>query len=164
MCHTSSGVFADATDSVNACSLLPPEEIQVHMPGGQEAGKTNTSLLLDPQGNFLAFGSKARVDYYMHDEKGGMLFEKFKMRLNDKHNGAEPSAQALNGQSQLLLKVITQSLNYVKEEAMAKINRSQVDAMSAQDIKWIVTGQFILPQSSSPLFTKDPPLLCICTV
>ena len=39
-------------------------EIKVKEPGGQEPGKTHTSLLLDAKGNFLAFGSKAREDYY----------------------------------------------------------------------------------------------------
>jgi hypothetical protein len=39
-------------------------EIKVKEPGGQEPGKTHTSLLLDANGDFLAFGSKAREDYY----------------------------------------------------------------------------------------------------
>lgn len=41
-----------------------PDEIKVKQPGGQEPGKARTSLLLDDHGNFLAFGSKAREDYY----------------------------------------------------------------------------------------------------
>jgi hypothetical protein len=84
-----------------------------------------TSLLLCKQGKFLAFGSKAREDYYEHDESG-MLFEKFKMRLHDDHRGSEPMAFALNGKTVPLLKVITHSLKSVKEDAMAEINRSQV--------------------------------------
>jgi len=84
-----------------------------------------TSLLLCKQGKFLAFGSKAREDYYEHDESG-MLFENFKMRLHDDHRGSEPMAFALNGKTLSLLKVITHSLKYVKEDAMAEINRSQV--------------------------------------
>ncbi len=84
-----------------------------------------TSLLLCKQGKFLAFGSKAREEYYEHDESG-MLFEKFKMRLHDDHRGSEPMAFALNGKTVPLLKVITHSLKSVKEDAMAEINRSQV--------------------------------------
>ncbi len=84
-----------------------------------------TSLLLCKQGKFLAFGCKAREDYYEHDESG-MLFEKFKMRLHDDHRGLEPIAFALNGKTISLLKVITHSLKYVKEDALAEINRSQV--------------------------------------
>ena len=37
------------------------DEIKVKKPGSPDPdGKTNTSLLLDEQGKFLAFGSKAR--------------------------------------------------------------------------------------------------------
>jgi hypothetical protein len=84
-------------------------------------------LLLDQQGNFLAFGGNARDDYYEHDESG-MLFEKFKMRLNDDHRFSEPIAFALNGKTAPLLKVITHSLKYVKDDVMAEINRFQVPA------------------------------------
>jgi len=43
---------------------ISPDDIKVKEPGGQEPGKTHTSLLLDKHGDFLAFGSKAREDYY----------------------------------------------------------------------------------------------------
>jgi len=82
-------------------------------------------LLLDQQGKFLAFGSKAREDYYHHDESG-LLFENFKMRLHDDHRGSEPMAFALNGKTVPLLKVITHSLKSVKDDAMVQINLSQV--------------------------------------
>jgi hypothetical protein len=87
--------------------------------------KRHTSLLLDQQGKFLAFGSKAREDYYEHDESG-MLFENFKMRLHDDHRGSEPMAFALNGKTLSLLKVITHSLKSAKDDAMVQINLSQV--------------------------------------
>lgn len=51
-------------------------------------------------------------------------------------------AYAINGSAQPLLKLIMLSLKYVKEEAMEEINRSQPRAMSARDIKWIVTGVY----------------------
>ena len=103
-----------------------------------------TSLLLCKQGKFLAFGSTAREDYYEHDESG-MLFEKFKMRLHDDHRGSEPIAFALNGKTLSLLKVITHSLKYVKEDAMAEINRSQPKALFAHEIKWVITGKSHVP-------------------
>jgi len=43
---------------------ISPDDIKVKEPGGQEPGKTHTSLLLDQHGDFLAFGTKAREDYY----------------------------------------------------------------------------------------------------
>jgi hypothetical protein len=80
-------------------------------------------LLLGQQANFLAFGSKARIDYANQD---GMLFENVKMRLNDDHGGSEPDAVASNGNRVPVLKVITHSLKHIKDEAMTAINKSQV--------------------------------------
>jgi hypothetical protein len=73
-----------------------------------------------------------REDYYDHDDdengmKKVMLFETFKMCLNDDHKGLEPTACAKNGKPLALLKLITDSLTCVKEDAMPEINRSLVD-------------------------------------
>ena len=66
-------------------------EIICKEPGGQEARKAPTLLLLDNLGRFQAFGSKALDLYYGGDDgyvfcnygdDGNMLFEKFKMVLN----------------------------------------------------------------------------------
>lgn len=73
-----------------------------------------------------------------------MLFEGFKMRLHDSHDASTPLAYALNGKSIPLVKVITLSLEYLKNEAMQEINRSQPKALSAHEIKWVVTGWFLL--------------------
>ncbi len=52
---------------------LVTAEIHIKMPGGQEAGKTNTALLLDQQGKFVAFGRQA-LDAYFEDNNGGTIF------------------------------------------------------------------------------------------
>jgi hypothetical protein len=78
---------------------LVTAEIHIKMPGGQEAGKTNTALLLDQQGKFVAFGSQA-LDAYFEDNNGGtdLLFERFKMGLdNSQGNVSTINATALNG-------------------------------------------------------------------
>jgi len=98
-------------------------------------------LLLGQQANFLAFGSKARIDYANQD---GMLFENFKMRLNDDHGGLEPVAEASNGNRVPLLKLITHSLKHIKDEAMAAINKSQVDCS-------LVRALFLCLCACSPL-------------
>jgi len=82
---------------------------------------------------------------FTENDESGMLFETFKMCLNDSHDGSTPVAYAMNGKSQPLLKVITLSLKYVKEEALAEINRSQAVALHAHEIKWIVTGHIRTP-------------------
>ena len=151
------------TNSSNACATIHTDEIKANTPGGQEPGKTNTSLLLDQDGKFVEFGSKARDAYYEYDDKGGMLFETFKMRLGDKHSVAEPLAYALNGKSQPLLKVIVHSLKYVQEQAMEDINRSQDKALGAHEIKWVITGQFLV-SLSPPISPVAPSVLSCCEV
>ena len=85
-----------------------------------------------------------------------MLFLDFKMRLYGGggsgledgvgHPGgislssSSPMVFATNGKAQPLRKLLTLSLKYVKDEAMKEINRSQPRAMSAYEIKWVVTG------------------------
>ena len=81
---------------------------------------------------------------YKHSDETGMLFETCKMRLHDRHDGT-PVAYALNGKSLPLLKVIALSLKYLKEDAMAEINRSQPKALFAHEIKWVITGKSHVP-------------------
>ena len=69
-------------------------EIYTREPGGQDADKTDTVLLLDKNKEFKAFGSKA-LDAYFDNNHGGqdLLFEKFKMGLYED----QTHAKALNG-------------------------------------------------------------------
>ncbi len=78
-----------------------------------------------------------------------MLFETYKMCLHEDHCGV-PVAYALNGKSFPLLKVIALSLKYLKDDAMAEINRSQPKALFAHEIKWVVTGSMILILAPCP--------------
>ncbi len=73
-------------------------EICIKEPGGQDATKTNTALLLDRNLRFKAFGSKALDAYYEDNEDGThLLFEKFKMGLHQNDSDTVPQATALNG-------------------------------------------------------------------
>jgi hypothetical protein len=85
---------------------FPPSEIICMEPGGQEARKAPTVVLMDNQGKFKAFGSNALDLYYGGDdgyvfcnygENGYMLFEKFKMVLNSSDIRSY-KATALNGE------------------------------------------------------------------
>ena len=132
------------------------------MPGGQEAGKTNTALLLDQYGNFVAFGSRA-LDAYFEDnnDETDLLFERFKMGLDCSQGNVNTDATALNGTCFLgfkrssiahlhldllctgktlpLVTVITKTLEYVKAEALQEINKSQLIPLKHDDIQWVVT-------------------------
>ena len=80
--------------------LIRPTTAEIHTkePGGQEAGKTNTVLLLNKDQEFKAFGSKA-LDAYFEDNCEGqdLLFEKFKMNLHCQDENITMQAKALNG-------------------------------------------------------------------
>ena len=134
MCLTSSLSFHVMT--AIACA----DEIVSKQPGGQEAGKTHSSILLDRNQKFIAFGSKAREGYFeLDEENGGLFFENYKMGLDD-DLGSAPQARALNGRHVPLLTVIAETLRYVKEEAMAEINKSQlVDSIRVEAVQWVVT-------------------------
>eukprot|EP00277_Geminigera_cryophila_P042466 CAMPEP_0173075664 /NCGR_PEP_ID=MMETSP1102-20130122/11820_1 /TAXON_ID=49646 /ORGANISM="Geminigera sp., Strain Caron Lab Isolate" /LENGTH=189 /DNA_ID=CAMNT_0013945113 /DNA_START=45 /DNA_END=611 /DNA_ORIENTATION=- len=146
--------FGTACTGVAFAFTSKPEIIKVLEPGGQDPGKTFTSVLLDTDGKFLAFGPKARKKYYdaVNDcseqrPETGMLFEKFKMRLHrDDKNDLEYARKGSNhaiarnsGNFEVwLMRVITLSLKYVKDEAMRAINRSLSDVFKVHEheIKW----------------------------
>lgn len=126
-------------------------------------------MLLGQQANFLAFGSKARIDY-ANQEENGMLFENFKMRLNDGHGGLEPVAEASNGNRVPVLKLITHSLKHIKDEAMAAINKSQVDCSLVRalflclcvcpPLSLVLSSLYV--SHSVCLSSLSSPLLCVC--
>ena len=71
------------------------EEIICREPGGQEAKKAPTVLLLDQQKKFVAFGARAQERYYESDYSL-LLFERFKMNLH-RLETISAMATALNG-------------------------------------------------------------------
>jgi hypothetical protein len=73
-------------------------EIYTKEPGGQDSCKTHTALLLDKEGNFKAFGSRALGAYFQNNCDGqDLLFENFKMGLHGNEGSLAPQAAALNG-------------------------------------------------------------------
>jgi hypothetical protein len=114
-------------------------DVVVKEPGGQEAKKTLTNVLLAPDGTFKAFGTKARDDFYESD-CSDLFFEKFKMQLHDSSTrGGTPMATACSGVKKPLMDVIAHTLRYVKDQAMETINRNQPVAIRASDCRWVVT-------------------------
>ncbi len=76
-------------------------EIHTKEPGGQDAGKTQTALLLDRNMQFISFGSKALDAYYNENHSAtDLLFEKFKMALDTSNGKIKEHATALNGELQ----------------------------------------------------------------
>ena len=70
--------------------------IEAKQPGGQDARKTLTNMLLNADGSFRAFGFEARRIYA--EDATGDFFANYKMLLsNVGAHGGETMARALNG-------------------------------------------------------------------
>ena len=83
----------------NILTFCMTAEIHTKEPGGQDAGKTQTVLLLDHKMQFLSFGSKALDAYYNENHNAtDLLFEKFKMALDTSNGKIKGHATALNGE------------------------------------------------------------------
>ena len=115
--------------------------IESKEPGGRGAGKTLSNVLLDSRGQFQSMGFQARRDYFEDDENQGqmMLFTNFKMDLHSERATATPQAIAANGRKWPLLQVISAALKFVKDEAMAEVNKAQPKDLTADEIRRVVT-------------------------
>ena len=78
-------------------------------PGGQDATKTATSILLGSDMRFKKFGNAARRQYYEDADTSTLLCENFKMRLHDVGSGPKMTTAA-NGKKVSLMKTITETL------------------------------------------------------
>jgi hypothetical protein len=119
-----------------AYSFSGSDDIESKEPGGQEARKTLTNLLLDDNGDFKSFGFRARRDYF--ENETGAFFANYKMVLNESSTGG-PQVKALNGTSWPLLDIVTKTLNYVKTEALKEAGRSLPYGLQAKDVQWVLT-------------------------
>jgi hypothetical protein len=70
----------------------------------------------------------------LDDEENGLLFQTYKMHLL--HMDAE--AIAADGRTMPLMRVISESLKFIAEKALAKLNE-QVGKVIKARIKWVLT-------------------------
>jgi molecular chaperone DnaK (HSP70) len=134
------------------------DQIICKEPGGQDAKKTATSVLLDSAGNLKSFGFKARNDYYEEYDGDGepsrdLLFEKFKMQLHESSQRS-PQATAQNKKKKPLMDVIVHTLRYVKDEALKHINSLQPVEIRSSDCKWVLTVPAIWTDSAKGFMRK----------
>ena len=121
-----------------AYSFAGSDIVEAKQPGGQDARKTLSNILLNSDGSFKAFGHGARRVY---SETGdGLFFANYKMLLQNVNSRlGEPMAKAFNGQRIPLLDVITHTLSYVKDEALKECGRALPDGLKAGDCLWVLT-------------------------
>ncbi|XP_043084959.1 heat shock 70 kDa protein 12A-like [Puntigrus tetrazona] len=110
----------------------------------QKTFKTPTCILFDEEQNFQKFGYDAMKTYtqLMKKEtaKKHYLFEHFKMELYNKkiHRGLMITAS--NGKRMEAIKVFSESLRYLKDHALDKIEQNtQGRKFIASDVTWVLT-------------------------
>jgi len=98
--------------------------------------KTSTVILFDNEYNFIAFGQPALQRYaeLIDDGETGLLFQTYKMHLLHMHT----NAIALDGREMPLTTVISETLRYIADKAMAKL-KEQIGKVVKSKIKWVMT-------------------------
>ena len=123
-----------------AYSFTGSDVIEAKEPGGQEARKTLTNLLLDANsGAFKSFGYAARREYFEMDTGEGAFFQNFKMELSNIDGSGFYQVKALDGSTWKLMDVVVKTLTYVKNEALKEAGRALPYGLDAKEVQWVVT-------------------------
>ncbi|XP_031604821.2 heat shock 70 kDa protein 12A-like [Oreochromis aureus] len=132
-----------------AFSLTPKgAEIDPHMRRwGRELGldtpKTPTCILFNEDKEFIKFGYEAKTAYFRmqgEEAKKSYFFGNFKMALYGKRVSRDVEITAANRKSMKALKVFTEALRYLKEDALKTIAESTVGRkFFASDFSWVLT-------------------------
>ena len=98
--------------------------------------KTPTVVLFDNEFSFLAFGQPALQRYaeLIDDGETALLFQTYKMHLLHMHT----NATAVDGREMPLMIVIAETLRYIADKALAKLNE-QIGKVIKSKIKWVLT-------------------------
>ncbi|XP_056315242.1 heat shock protein family A (Hsp70) member 12A.3 [Danio aesculapii] len=125
----------------------PQESIQIPNWGvnfGYNTFKTPTCILFDEHETFQKFGYDAMMTYTRSTPKSqarkSYLFEHFKMELYDKEIHRDLMITAKNGGQMKALTVFSESLRYLKDHALDKINENTTGkTFIASDVTWVLT-------------------------
>ncbi|KAM4731308.1 heat shock 70 kDa protein 12A-like [Anableps anableps] len=144
--------------SGHAFSLTTREaeaDIRVKMWGedlGQQTPKTPTCILLGEKEEFISFGYKAQTDYFRMKgkyTKDYFFFDNFKMSLYGKNFHRDLKIKAANGKELTALKVFTEALRFLKDDALKTINTNTAGKMfTASDFTWVLTVPAIWDHSA----------------
>ncbi|XP_063069666.1 heat shock 70 kDa protein 12A-like [Engraulis encrasicolus] len=101
--------------------------------------KTPSCILFDEKKEFLDFGYGAKKKFLQ--DKTGYFFENFKMDLYKNPNiQRNLEISAVNGGTMKAITVISESLRYLKDDALQKIkNFSKAIIVQESDITWVLT-------------------------
>ncbi|KAM4731311.1 heat shock 70 kDa protein 12A-like [Anableps anableps] len=110
---------------------------------GLETPKTPTSILFDKHGKFMKFGYEAKRAYISmrgEEAKKHYFFENFKMALYGRKLTREVTIKAANGKKMTALKVFTEALRFLKDDALKTISLNAAGTeFVASDFTWVLT-------------------------
>ncbi|XP_072253694.1 heat shock 70 kDa protein 12A-like [Leuresthes tenuis] len=110
---------------------------------GLDTPKAPTCILFDEHEEFMYFGYEAKTEYIdVRGEEAKKLyfFENFKMALYGTKLNREVTIKAANGKSMTALKVFTESLRFLKDDALKTISASTAGMkFLASDFTWVLT-------------------------
>ncbi|KAL4009204.1 hypothetical protein ACER0C_003056 [Sarotherodon galilaeus] len=125
---------------------------------GLDTPKTPTCILFNEDEEFLGFGYEAKTVYIKmrsEETKKHYFFENFKMRLYDKKLSRDMTIEAANGKTMKALKVFTESLRYLKDDAQKTIARNtEGRKFIPSDFTWVLTVPAIW-DSSAKQFMRE---------
>ncbi|XP_052788704.1 heat shock 70 kDa protein 12A-like [Mya arenaria] len=110
---------------------------------GLMSTKTPTSILLNPKGEFDAFGYDAERKYASLAVDGEhntwALFRRFKMILhNEKTLSSESTIQDVNGNSAPAMRIFAMAIRYLKNEVARELNLQNND-IDEKNFKYVIT-------------------------
>ncbi|ETO36039.1 hypothetical protein RFI_01025 [Reticulomyxa filosa] len=114
--------------------------------------KCKTNILLDKNGDFVAFGQEAADEYTSNTDCSLEFYERFKMALYDKtleeeegkydtdkkEKDLEPYLTAANGKKRKTIEVLVQAFTFLRKHIM-KVLRETKCVKEIEDVQWIVT-------------------------
>ncbi|XP_030581871.1 heat shock 70 kDa protein 12A-like [Archocentrus centrarchus] len=109
---------------------------------GTETPKTPTCILFNEDEEFLRFGYESKKVYLnmlAEEAKTHFFFENFKMVLYNTELNRDVMIKAANGKSMNALKVFTEALRFLKEDALKTINAKTEKEFIASDFIWVLT-------------------------
>ncbi|XP_052089704.1 heat shock 70 kDa protein 12A-like [Mytilus californianus] len=129
--------------------------------------KTPTVLLLDPEGRFHSFGSKAADHYVNLAEKEEAckwyFFDRFKMQLYKKELTHNMEIEEMGGKKMKAMFVFAFCIEYIKDMVLDRLSKA-IDSLDEDDVHWVVTvpaiwndpaRQFMIEASAKAGIGKD---------
>uniref|UniRef100_A0A3B3XVS7 Heat shock protein family A (Hsp70) member 12A.2 n=1 Tax=Poecilia mexicana TaxID=48701 RepID=A0A3B3XVS7_9TELE len=119
---------------------------------GLDTPKTPTCILFDQDEKFLSFGYEAKTTYIKmrgEEAKKHYFFQGFKMDLN-----RNLKIKAANNKEMEALEVFSESLRFLKDDALETINAKTRTKLTPSDFTWVLTVPTIWEFSAKQFMKK----------